>query len=157
MMEYKEYTGQITTVDEKQGLIHGRVAGLIDVITFEGRTFEELVQAFHDSVDDYLDFCGERKEPEKPFSGKFLMRIPPELHRQAALAARKSGDSLNAWVASAMKAQLHKERAERRRPSNGTEHDDVKTLLGLLELRLLRELRERGEDAPTKKQTVGDA
>jgi hypothetical protein len=46
MMEYKGYTGQITTVYEDQGLIHGRVAGLVDVITFEGKTFEELVQAF---------------------------------------------------------------------------------------------------------------
>ena len=75
MMEYKWNTndpGQITTVDEDQGLIHGRVAGLVDVITFEGKTFEEFVQAFHDSVDDYLEFCQERQDqPEKPFSRAF--------------------------------------------------------------------------------------
>jgi len=90
MMECKGYTGQITAVDEKQGLIHGRVAGITDVITFEGSSFEDLVQAFHDSVDDYLDFCGERKEsPEKPLSGKFLLRISSELHKQASRAGRR--------------------------------------------------------------------
>lgn len=67
MMQYQGYTGRITALDEKQGLIHGRVAGISDVVTFEGRNLEELVQAFHDSVDDYLDFCAECQEPpDKP-------------------------------------------------------------------------------------------
>ena len=152
MMEYKGYTGQITAVDEKQGLIHGRVAGITDVITFEGSSFEDLVQAFHDSVDDYLDFCGERKEsPEKPLSGKFLLRISSELHKQASRAAKKSGESLNAWVASAIEAQIRQDRRKPTRRTHGAEREyedvDVKTLLGLLELRLLRELRERGDQA----------
>jgi predicted HicB family RNase H-like nuclease len=134
MMEYKGYTGQITAVDEKQGLIHGRVAGLIDVVTFEGATFEELIQAFHDSVEDYLDFCEERKKaPEKPFSGKFLVRLAPELHRQAALAARRAGESLNAWVAAAIKAQLDRGGTGARRPALNTEGLDTKTLLYVLE------------------------
>ncbi len=150
MMEYKGYTGQIMTVDEKQGLIHGRVAGITDVITFEGSTFEELMQAFHDSVDDYLDFCGDSKEsPEKPLSGRFLVRISSELHKQASLAAKRSGASLNAWVAAAIEAQIRYERKKSGRHANGAEREfddaDIKTLLGLLELRLLRELRERGE------------
>jgi predicted HicB family RNase H-like nuclease len=66
-MEFKGYRGEITAVDEVQGLIHGRVAGIRDVVTFEGTTVKEIVQAFHDSVDDYLAFCEERGEsPEKP-------------------------------------------------------------------------------------------
>jgi predicted HicB family RNase H-like nuclease len=116
MMEYNGYVGEITAVDEKQGLIHGRVAGLIDVITFEGSTSEELVQAFHDSVDDSLDFCEQRKEsPERPSWGKFLVWIAPDLHRKAELAARKSGQSLIAWVASAIEAELQKQTAARKR------------------------------------------
>jgi predicted HicB family RNase H-like nuclease len=42
------------------------------VITFQGTTVDELIQAFQDSIDDYIDWCEERRErPEKPFSGKF--------------------------------------------------------------------------------------
>lgn len=109
MMDYKGYAGQIVGVDDKQGIIHGELVGINDVVTFQGKTFEELVQAFHDSVDDYLAFCEERSEPpEKSFSGKFLLRIPPGLHQQAALAAKKAGASLNAWVSSAIKAYLSK-------------------------------------------------
>jgi predicted HicB family RNase H-like nuclease len=107
MMEYKGYTGRITAVDEKQGILHGEVVGINDVVTFQGKTAEELIHAFHDSVDDYLAFCEERSEvPEKPFSGKFLVRISPALHQQAALAARKAGESLNAWVSAAIRAFL---------------------------------------------------
>jgi predicted HicB family RNase H-like nuclease len=134
MMEYKGYTGQVTAVDEAQGILHGRITGINDIITFEGKTSEELVQAFHDSVDDYLAFCEERSEaPEKPFSSKFMVRIPPELHQQASLAARRAGESLNAWVAAAIKAQLGQEAV--RTPSKPLKREewDVKTLLGLLE------------------------
>ena len=93
MMEYKGYTGQITAMDESCGIIHGRVSSINDIVTFEGATPKELVQAFHDSVDDYLAFCEERSEPpEKPFSGKFMVRASPTLHQQASLVARKTGE-----------------------------------------------------------------
>ena len=59
-----------------------------------------MKQAFRASVDDYLAFCEERgEEPDKPFSGQFMTRIPPDLHRQVNLAASMAGKSLNAWVA----------------------------------------------------------
>ena len=55
--------------------------------------------AFQESIDDYLAFCKQRgEEPNKPFSGQFITRIPPELHREVNLAASISGKSLNAWV-----------------------------------------------------------
>lgn len=129
MMEYKGYTGQIMTVDEKQGLIHGRVAGITDVITFEGSTFEELMQAFHDSVDDYLDFCGDSKEsPEKPLSGRFLVRISSELHKQASLAAKRSGASLNAWVAAAIECKSGtKERSQDDTPMAPSANSTMRT------------------------------
>ena len=59
----------------------------------------EVKKAFHESVDDYLAFCKARGEdPDKPFSGQFVTRVSPSLHRQASLAAAISGKSLNAWV-----------------------------------------------------------
>jgi predicted HicB family RNase H-like nuclease len=121
MMKYKGYTGRITSVDERLGLLHGEVVGLTDVVTFEGKSAEELVQAFHDSVDDYLEFCAERaEEPEKPCSGKFLVRITPGMHRKAVLAARKAKESLNAWVGSAIKAHLEHSRQRSKRGTPGT-------------------------------------
>jgi predicted HicB family RNase H-like nuclease len=110
MMQYKGYTGVITDLDDTQGIIHGEVYGITDVITFQGKTSEELVQAFHDSVEDYLAFCEERSEPPtKPFSGRFLVRILPSLHSRVSLAASKAGKSLNTWVTDAIKSYLSKE------------------------------------------------
>lgn len=56
-MVYKGYVGIVAPED---GTFHGRVSGLADVVTFEGKTYGEVRQAFHDSVDDYLAFCAER-------------------------------------------------------------------------------------------------
>lgn len=97
MFEYKGYIG---IVEADEGVFLGRVAGLRDVITFEGATFVEVEQAFHDSVDDYLAFCAERGEPpDRPHSGKILLRVSPEVHRRAALRAQAEGVSLNQWIA----------------------------------------------------------
>jgi predicted HicB family RNase H-like nuclease len=75
------------------------VIGLRDVITFQGRTVNEVKKAFRDSVDDYLAFCAKRREePEKPFTGKFMVRLPPDLHRRVYVAAKQAGTSLNAWI-----------------------------------------------------------
>lgn len=97
-MEYKGYTGHVE-FDEEADLFHGDVIAIRDVVTFQGRTVDELRQAFQDSVDDYLEYCQKLgKEPDKPFSGKFVVRVKPDIHRQAAIAAKKSGKSLNSWV-----------------------------------------------------------
>ena len=98
MMEYKGYLGKVEYDDEAK-LFHGEIINIRDVITFQGESVKELTKALHDSVDDYLAFCKERGEvPDKPFSGQFVTRIPPELHRQVHVAAAVSGKSLNAWV-----------------------------------------------------------
>jgi predicted HicB family RNase H-like nuclease len=98
MMEYKGYIGKVE-FDSEAEIFHGEVINIRDVITFEGSSVEELNQAFRDSVDDYLEFCSLRgEEPEKPFSGKFVIRLSPELHREAFIKARLSDKSLNSWV-----------------------------------------------------------
>lgn len=97
-MEYKGYIGKVE-FDDEAGILHGEVINIRDVVTFEGQTVEELQQAFRDSIEDYLEFCAERGEdPEKPFSGKFVLRVPAELHRKAYIKARMADKSLNSWV-----------------------------------------------------------
>ena len=106
MIEYKGYIGKVE-FDGEAGIIHGEVINTRDVITFQGTSVKELKKAFAESVEDYLAFCQERgEEPDKPFSGQFVTRIPPELHRQVNLAASLSGKSLNAWVADQLKAAV---------------------------------------------------
>ena len=97
-MKYKGYQGQVT-YDEDAKLFHGEVVGLRDVVTFQGTSVDELEQAFKDSVNEYIDFCKELgRAPEKPFSGKLMLRLPPEIHEKAAYEAKCSGQSLNGWI-----------------------------------------------------------
>lgn len=98
MMDYKGYIGKVD-FDDEAGIFHGEVINTRDVITFQGKSVSQLKKAFRDSVDDYLTFCAERGEqPDKPFSGQFVTRLPPDVHRKVSLAASLSGKSLNAWV-----------------------------------------------------------
>lgn len=99
IMQYKGYVGEFQ-FDAEDRLFHGRVAGILDVLSFRGRSVSELEKDFHQTIDEYLDFCRRMgKEPDQPLSGKFVVRLKPELHRQAVIAARAEGKSLNAWVA----------------------------------------------------------
>ena len=82
MLNYKGYTGQVSYDDEVR-IFHGEILDTRDVITFQGRSVEEIEKAFRESVDDYLEFCKERGEqPDKPFSGKFVLRMTPKLHHK---------------------------------------------------------------------------
>ena len=99
MMSYKGYTGHVE-FDDEAGIFHGEVLDLRDVITFQGTSVDELEQAFKNSVDDYLEFCRERQEePDKPFSGRLMLRLPPELHRKVYTSSKREGKSLNQWIA----------------------------------------------------------
>ncbi len=97
-MEYKGYHARVE-FDEESDIFHGEVINISDIVTFEGASVDELKQAFQDSVDDYLDFCAERGEdPVKPYSGRFVVRTNPELHKSIAIEAKTKGKSLNALV-----------------------------------------------------------
>ena len=98
MLRYKGYHGNVA-FDEEAGLFHGEVVDLRDVITFQGKSVDELQQAFQDSVDDYLDFCQQRGEdPDKPFTGRLMLRLPTEVHRSVYVRAKKEGKSLNEYI-----------------------------------------------------------
>ena len=102
MMTYKGYTG-VAEVGFDDGLIFGEVQGLRDMITFQGRSVEEARRSFEESVDAYLGWCAaEGRDPEKPYSGKFLARIDPDLHRDLARLAARRRCSLNDVVAEAL-------------------------------------------------------
>ena len=99
-MEYKGYVAGPIEFDDGAGLFSGTVAGLSDVVHFTGSTAAELTQAFRESIDDYIAFCEERGvAPERPCSGRFVVRVPSELHRKATVRAAAEGLSLNAWIA----------------------------------------------------------
>jgi predicted HicB family RNase H-like nuclease len=98
MLKYKGYTGH-AIFDDEAGIFHGEVENTRDVITFQGRSVDELETAFRESIDDYLEWCAERrKSPDKPFSGRLVLRMPPPLHRRLATEASRQGKSLNTVV-----------------------------------------------------------
>ncbi len=106
MMEYKGYIGKVE-IDDDAGILFGEVINVRDVITFEGASVDEIQKAFRESVDDYLAFCAQRNEsPEKPFSGKFVLRLPAELHRKAFIQAKLKDKSLNGWVTEVLETAL---------------------------------------------------
>ncbi|MGA2062464.1 MAG: type II toxin-antitoxin system HicB family antitoxin [Thermoguttaceae bacterium] len=106
MMQYKGYSASVV-FDDENDLFHGEVLGIRDVVTFQGRSAKELRKAFKESVDDYLDFCRQRGEsPDKPVSGRFVLRISPQLHRELCKSADKAGQSLNAWIASRLEKEI---------------------------------------------------
>ena len=108
MREYKGYIGKFEFDDEAE-IFHGEIINIRDVITFQGKSVAELTKAFRDSIDDYLAFCAQRGEaPDKPFSGRFATRIPPELHRQINAAAVLAGKSLNAFVTEQLQVAVQK-------------------------------------------------
>lgn len=99
MMKYKEYYA-VVEFDEDAETFHGRTVGTRDVITFEGSTAAELKRAFRDSVEFYLSLCKKKgKDPDKPFSGKFVIRLTPEQHRRVFATASARGKSMNEWIA----------------------------------------------------------
>lgn len=101
-MTYKGYQA-LVSYDEDAELFHGEVTNTRNVITFQGNSDDELKQALADSVEGYLAFCLARNEaPEKPFSGQFVVRVEPLLHRAAVSAAKREGMSLNKWVANVL-------------------------------------------------------
>lgn len=102
ILTYKGYQGRFE-YDQEADSFHGEVMNLADVVTFQGRAIDELKQALADSVEDYLEFCALKgRAPEKPYSGRFNVRIAPELHQRIALRAATDGKSLNNWVADAL-------------------------------------------------------
>lgn len=101
-MMHKGYAARIEYSDE-DGCFIGSLAGIKPMITFHGDSVDDVRTAFREAVDFYLETCVARGEtPEKPFSGKILARVPPELHARATSMAHALGKSLNQFVTDAL-------------------------------------------------------
>lgn len=97
-MRYKGYSARID-YDARDDIFVGRVLGMKDIISFHASSVPELHEAFRHALEDYLADCAEQGiEPEKPASGKVMLRIRPEVHAAASIAARSAGLSLNQWA-----------------------------------------------------------
>ncbi len=91
--------GYVAAISLDEDVLHGRVINTRDVISFEGKSVAELRRNFKESIDFYLEFCAKQgKEPNKPFSGEFRLRLPPELHEAVVAAATGEDKSLNDYV-----------------------------------------------------------
>ena len=99
---YKGYTARIDFSDEDDCFI-GRIIGIQDVIGFHGETVAELKKAFYEAADDYNEVCKAiGKNPQKPYSGNLMLRIPPEVHAAVAIAAQVHDVSINKWASDAL-------------------------------------------------------
>lgn len=97
-IEYKGYIGSIE-FSEEDARFFGKVLGIRALISYEGEDAHSLIEDFHGAVDDYLAFCeAEGIRPEKAYKGSFNIRISPELHKQAVVAAMSKQMSLNSFV-----------------------------------------------------------
>lgn len=142
MRTYKGYNATVE-FDEQANVLFGTVSGLRDVVTFEATSVGSIEAEFHRSVDDYLAMCNERGErAERAYSGRFILRVGPALHRELALAAEASGVSLNAHVIALLSPA----------PATGGTTPDVAKLIDSL-----RRMK-RNEMAPltiSERQTLG--
>jgi len=107
MLKYKDYLGEIE-YDSEGKIFTGEVKGLRAVLTFQGRTAEEIEESFRNTIDLYLAMCREDGvSPEKPYSGHFNVRIPPELHREIAFSAAEEKKSINQWIIDTFQKAIH--------------------------------------------------
>ena len=105
-VEYRGYVGSIE-FSEEDALFFGKVLGVRALISYEGESASDLIADFHTAVDDYLALCEERGEvPERAYKGSFNVRIPPQLHQQAAVYALSQQISLNALVEAALRSYV---------------------------------------------------
>ena len=106
-MTYKGYTARIE-FDDRDNILVGRLLGIADIVSFHADNVAELRAAFDEAVDDYLDACAKvGKSPDKPASGKLMLRVPAEVHASALIAAQSAGKSLNQWATEVLNQAAH--------------------------------------------------
>ncbi|SEK26865.1 type II toxin-antitoxin system HicB family antitoxin [Parapedobacter koreensis] len=102
VLAYKDYYGTVSYSADDE-VLHGKIIGINDLVTYEAASTTELKQAFHEAVDDYIATCEAiGKQPQKTFKGSFNVRIPSELHKEASIVASQRHISLNDLVKAAI-------------------------------------------------------
>ncbi len=102
-MTYQNYKAKIE-YDSIDKIFVGHIIGIRDIVGFHGSTVEELESAFHEAVEHYLEVCEKiGQEPQRSYSGKLTLRIPPEIHMAVATAAEINSKSINQWASDVLK------------------------------------------------------
>ena len=103
-LSYKNYSASVE-FDPDDRIFVGHLTGITDIVSFHGESVDELVSAFESAVDGYITMSKKHGvEPQKPYSGKLMLRIPPEIHAKVARVAQASGKSINTWVTDMLQA-----------------------------------------------------
>ena len=94
----------VITYDSDIDMFRGEFLGLNGGADFYAQDAEGLRREGAISLRVFLDACKEDNvDPFKSYSGKFLLRVPPEDHAAISLAASASGKSLNQWAVEVLK------------------------------------------------------
>lgn len=105
-LTYNGYVGSVHFSGDDL-VFYGKIEGIADLVTFEGKTVDELTAAFSEAVDDYLELCRRTgKTPLKSCKGSFNVRVAPEIHRRALETAAERGISLNLLVQRAIENEI---------------------------------------------------
>ena len=110
MQTTMSWKGYIATIEYDPDIrkFHGIVQNANSVITFYGSSVDELECEFEASMTEYFKLCKEKgKRPDKPYSGRFNVRLTPHLHGEIAAAAIKERKSLNQWVVDTLDQSVH--------------------------------------------------
>ena len=98
ILKYKGYGTKIE-YDVESAVLFGKIEGISDLVTFESKNADDIVQEFHSAVDDYLQFCADvGKNPDKEYKGLFNVRVNPNIHKMLAIEALREGKTLNSLV-----------------------------------------------------------
>lgn len=111
MKNILEIDGRKATIsyDPDIELFRGEFIGLNGGADFYSDSITGLVQEGRKSLQVFLDVCREKGiEPYKIYSGRFNLRLNPELHEQLAVMANSQQISLNAVITRAVKNYLEK-------------------------------------------------
>ena len=105
-LKYKGFLGSVA-FSEADNVFFGKIEGIDGLVNFEGESVAELTNAFHEAVDDYLEYCREEGiEPHKSYSGSFNVRLTPDLHSRIAYLAKQTGVSINSFIRTALEKQI---------------------------------------------------
>ncbi len=98
ILKYNDFMASVHYSAEDE-IFYGKIMGLDDSLTFEGKSVTALQKSFKETVEDYLVICKEiGKDPHKSYKGSFNVRIDPDLHKKAAVTSLELGISLNQLV-----------------------------------------------------------
>ena len=109
VLVYKDFMGSVHFSADDE-VFFGKIEGIEDLVSFEGKSVKEIKKAFEEAVDDYIELCkGNEKEVERSYKGSFNVRMPPDMHRKVKRTAVKLGISLNQFIQKAVEDELQKE------------------------------------------------